>query len=41
MGTLIRLALPWVITILIIAAIAMAIGIGNQLGHGLSEYHLP
>ena len=32
---------PWVLALLFIALIAMAIGLGNSLGHGITEWHLP
>lgn len=33
--------LPWLAVALFIVMVAMAVGLGNMFGHGITEWHLP
>jgi len=38
MTALIRFLLPWLIVAAVIVVVWLAIGVGNQVGHGLTEW---
>jgi len=38
---LLRSLLPWLVVAAVILLVWLAIGLGNQLGHGITEWNLP